>query len=296
MVDRMEMEQQSITEIWSPTFPSYACLKDIRRTTTFRDAILATVAPGDIVIEPGAGTGILTFFATEAGAARVYAVEISPVLVDFLRTSVHRNGLADRIVVIAGDATTVPLPSCADVVICELIDTGLMEEMQVDVLNALRQRGVIGPATRIIPERYSTSIELVELDDRFYGFHISGPKHEWPSFTTDATWYQIGVVPLTERGCVAEIDFSDVVPTSVHRTVTLLGRRTGLARALRLSGIAHLAPGIDVGATDTINGDKILDLVDPIAVTAGESLTLEVSYTLGGGLSTLRCVLTGNST
>jgi SAM-dependent methyltransferase len=287
---------QPITEIWSPTFPPYACLKDIRRTTTFREAILATVAPGDVVVEPGAGTGILTFFATEAGAARVYAVEISPVLADFLGTSVRRNGLADRIVVIHGDATTVPLPSHVDVVICELIDTGLMEEMQVEVMNSLRQRGVIGPATRMIPERYSTSIELVELDDRFYGFHISGPKHEWPSFTTDPTWYQIGVAPLTERGLVAEIDFNDIVPTSVQRAVTLLGRRTGVARALRLSGVAHLAPGIDVGATDTINGDKILDLAAPIAVTAGEPLTLEVSYVLGGGLSTLRCVPTGDRT
>jgi SAM-dependent methyltransferase len=246
----------AVPEIWSPTFPPYACLKDIRRTTTFRDAILATVAPGDIVVEPGAGTGILTFFAAQAGAARVYAIEISPVLADFLQTSVLRNGLADRVVVIPGDAMTVPLPSNVDVVICELIDTGLMEEMQVEVVNALRQRGVIGPATRVIPERYSTSIELVELDDRFYGFHISGPKHEWPSFTTDATWYQIGVVPLTERGLVVETDFGDMIEPRVSQTLTLTGRRTGVARALRLSGVAHLAPGIDVGATDTSTATK----------------------------------------
>lgn len=295
MVDRMDTAQP-VMEIWSPTFPPYACLKDIRRTTIFRDAILATVTPGDVVVEPGAGTGILTFFATEAGAARVYAVEISPVLADFLCTSVRRNGLADRIVVISGDATTVLLPSSVDVVICELIDTGLLEEMQVEVLNALRERGVISPTTRIIPARYSTSIELVDLDDRFYGFHISGPKHEWPSFTTDATWYQIGVVPLTDRGLVAEIDFSARVETTVQRTVTLLGRRTGVARALKLSGVAHLAPGIDVGATDTINGDKILDLMEPVPVVEGEPLTLEVSYVLGGGLSTLRCVLSEDRT
>src|SRR3954467_11733675 len=114
MAEHVEVEK-AVPEIWSPTFPSYACVKDIRRTTTFRDAILATVAPGDIVVEPGAGTGILTFFATEAGAGRVFGIGISTVLADFLQTSVRRNGLTDRVVVIPGDAMMVPLPSTVDV-------------------------------------------------------------------------------------------------------------------------------------------------------------------------------------
>jgi SAM-dependent methyltransferase len=279
------------TEIWSPTFPPYACLKDRLRTTTFRRAIHAVVSPGDIVVEPGAGTGILTFFATEAGAARVHAVEISPVLADFLQTSVRRNGLADRVEIIHGDATTVPLPASVDVVICELIDTGLMEEMQVEVLNALRARGVIGPQTKIVPGRYSTFLELVDADDRFYDFHIAVPKHEWPSFADDRLWYHNEVVPLTERALIAESDFGGVVATSVTRTLPLTGRQDGLANAVRISGTAHLAPGIDLGATDTVNGDKILDLPTLIAVAAGEPVTVEVSYVLGGGLSSFSCRL-----
>lgn len=136
---------------------------------------MATVKVGDIVVEPGAKTSILTFFAAEAGAERVYPVEITPVLAEFLQTSVDRNWLADRVTVISGDAVEVTLSSNVDVGIAELIDIGLMEEMQVAVLKALRQRGVIGPATTIIPARYSTAIGLVEVDDLFYGYHISGP-------------------------------------------------------------------------------------------------------------------------
>jgi SAM-dependent methyltransferase len=278
-------------EIWSPTLFPYACLKDLPRTSAFRRAILAVVAPGDIVVDAGSGTGIMSFFATEAGAGHVYAVEISPVLVDFIRVSVDRNSLADRVEVVAGDATTVSLPTPVDAVICELIDTGLIEEMQVEVLNALRARGVIGPRTKLVPRGYSTFIELVDVDDRFYGFHVAGPKHEWPSFMTDDVWYHTAIAPLTERALLAETDFGDHVETTVARTVTLTSRQDGLANAVRIGGAAHLAPGLDLGATETINGDKILDLPEPIGVVAGAAVTVDVSYVLGGGLSSLRCVL-----
>jgi protein arginine N-methyltransferase 1 len=278
-------------EIWSATFTPYACLKDVRRTTTFRQAIRDVVSPGDVVVDAGSGTGILSFFAAEAGAARVYALEINPVLVDFLQRTIERNGLGDRIEVVAGDATAAVLPAAVDVVICELIDTGLMEEMQVEVLNALRTRGVIGPRTKLVPNRYSTFVELVDVDDRFYGFRMAVPKHEWPSFTTDPVWYQTRVVPLTDRVTVAEADFGGIVETRVAGTVTLTGRQTGRANAVRIGGMAHLAPGTDLGATDTINGDKVLDLPEPVQVTAGAGLALDVSYVHGGGLSSLRCEL-----
>src|SRR5262249_40968228 len=154
------------------------CLKDLPRTTAFRRAVDAVVSPGDVVVDAGSGTGIMAFFAAEAGAARIYAVEISPLLADFLRVSVRRNGLSDRVRVVCGDATEAILPAAVDVVICELIDTGLIEEMQVEVLNALRMRGVIGPRTKLVPGRYSTFLELVDFDDCFYGFRVAGPKHE----------------------------------------------------------------------------------------------------------------------
>ena len=54
-----------------------------------------------VVLDVGAGSGILSFFAIQAGARRVYAVEASSIAV-YCQQLVHRNRVADKIAVIAG--------------------------------------------------------------------------------------------------------------------------------------------------------------------------------------------------
>src|SRR5665213_2085066 len=100
--------------IWSNTDYPYICLIDRKRTLAFREAIKEVVKPGDTVVEVGAGTGILSLFAVEAGAAQVTAVELDPVLVKSLGETMRANHCEDKVQIIEGDALTVELPKNVD--------------------------------------------------------------------------------------------------------------------------------------------------------------------------------------
>jgi len=66
-------------------------LDDTVRCEAFRRALQATVRPGDVVVDVGAGTGLLSFFAAQAGASRVYAIEFCPIA-DVAASLIEANG------------------------------------------------------------------------------------------------------------------------------------------------------------------------------------------------------------
>jgi hypothetical protein len=272
---------------WSSSEPVHYCLRDLERTRPLLAAIARTVRPGDTVVDAGTGSGILALAAARAGALRVFAIEIDPLLAACAETTAAQNGVADRITVIHGNALGVPLPGPVDVVIAELIDTGLLDELQVPVLNDFHARGVIGPQTRLIPERYVTFIELVSIDNVFYDFTIVAPVHDWPIFqAVGESWHPIAVRPLTARRQVIAVEFRQPAAPRVERDLTLVATADGLANGVRLSGVISVAPGISLGPTVAMNGDTILLLPEPVPLRAGELLPCRVSFAMGGGLGT----------
>lgn len=82
-------------------------LQDNVRTSTFRKAIMLNAArefENKVVLDVGAGSGILSYFAIQAGAKHVYAVEASNMAdkMKKLISSDRNNHLKDKISVIKG--------------------------------------------------------------------------------------------------------------------------------------------------------------------------------------------------
>ena len=119
------------------------------RTGAFRRAIDSVVRPGDIVLDVGAGSGILSVFAARAGAARVYAVERTSAAV-LAQELAAANGVAEIVQVIHGDVMDVELPERVDVIVSEWLGGfGIDEGMLVPVIVArdrwLKPGGVMIP-------------------------------------------------------------------------------------------------------------------------------------------------------
>ncbi|MBT4114374.1 methyltransferase domain-containing protein, partial [Candidatus Woesearchaeota archaeon] len=115
------------------------CLYDQERTRRFKRAIHKVVKPGDVVVDAGSGTGILAMFAAQSGAKKVYALELNKRFIKIIKENAKRNDFDKIIQVVHCDATKYKLPEKVDVIICELLSTGLFFEPEIQIINHLKR-------------------------------------------------------------------------------------------------------------------------------------------------------------
>jgi tRNA1Val (adenine37-N6)-methyltransferase len=88
------------------------------------DALLladfASITPGDMVVDLGAGCGIISLLLAKKGrAVFIVGLELQEELASQARRNALLNGLEERIAILVGDLRALPLASrCADVVVC----------------------------------------------------------------------------------------------------------------------------------------------------------------------------------
>jgi SAM-dependent methyltransferase len=123
-------------------------LEDEVRNQALEAMIEALVRPGDVVADLGTGTGILAALAARAGAARVYAVDASPI-VRLARQMAADNGL-DNITFIEGDIATVDLPEPVDVAFSECLGNFAFGDAMFGALHTFRERSM-RPGGRVGP-------------------------------------------------------------------------------------------------------------------------------------------------
>jgi len=140
-------------------------LADRVRVAAFREAIETRVRPGDVALDLGSGTGILGLLACRAGAARVYAVEVSG-MIEMAREIWRANGLEDRVVFVRGLSTEVDLPEKADVVVGDQVGRFAFEAGLLEYFDDARRRH-LAPGGAMIPWRVDLHLAPVECPAEF---------------------------------------------------------------------------------------------------------------------------------
>jgi ribosomal protein L11 methyltransferase len=86
------------------------------------------ISPGSRVADLGAGSAVLAIAAAKLGAAHVAAIEVDGEAIENAEENVARNGVADRVRVIEGDAgVLLPLVAPVDVVLANIISSVLVQ-------------------------------------------------------------------------------------------------------------------------------------------------------------------------
>ena len=235
-------------------------LADEARNKAYQETLDKHVRPGMHVLDIGAGSGLLAMMAARAGAERVTAVEMNPVLADVARQIVADNGYGDRIEVLNRVSLDlkvgVDLPA-ADLVVSEVLDAGLLGE---GVLPTLRHATshLMKPQARMVPAGATIYGQIVELPRqrmvnpvaKLSGFDLSA----FDRFRNPATHRPIVLNrednrPLSGPFHVAEIDFSNPPSTERHRQEVVPIIASGEAYAIVFWFDLHLDESISVSTS-----------------------------------------------
>lgn len=120
-------------------------MNDLGRSETYRKAIQGNPDnfKDKIIMDVGSGSGLLAFFAIQAGAKKVYAVEAGN-MHSVIRTLADANGWGDRIVVInkvLQDMTEDDCPgNSVDTIVAETLGTFLFGERGIETMLVARDR------------------------------------------------------------------------------------------------------------------------------------------------------------
>jgi len=139
------------------------------RTSAYARALEALIVPGAVVLDIGAGPGIMSLLACRAGASKVYAVESEDVIQLAVQAAAD-NGFSSRIEFIQAMSTEIDLPEKVDGIVTDIHGaTPLARKSLVSILDA-RDR-FLKPGGWIVPGRetvWAALISSATLYDRFF--------------------------------------------------------------------------------------------------------------------------------
>jgi amino acid adenylation domain-containing protein/non-ribosomal peptide synthase protein (TIGR01720 family) len=186
-------------------FLYYAMTHDERRNEAYKKAITASV-PGKVVVEIGTGKdAILSRFCAEAGAARIYAIELNENTARLAREAVARAGYSEIITIIHGDASKVDLPELADVCVSEIVGAIGGSEGAAVIIN--NSRRLLKDGGKMIPERSNTMMAAVSLPSEI---HDNPGFSKVPGHYTKEIFDQVGY-PFDLRLCIKKFPHDHVL-------------------------------------------------------------------------------------
>jgi SAM-dependent methyltransferase len=261
-------------------------VNDRVRMEAYRRAIHSAVRPGDVVLDVGGGSGVLTLFACQARAARVYCVERGDII-RLARELIGTNGCSDRVVFLPCDVADVELPERVDVIQSELIAQGLIGEQMAECIGVSRDR-FLKPGGRLVPEQVSLWVAPIEHSDAHAAATLPPSNHYDIDFGCFQALSDNAPMPfrIAPEGLLAEgqIAYQYIAQSAPHfdlfdARLRFEPHRPGTIHGFVAWFAAQLAPGVvldNAPSTSTCWAQLFLPLPDSVPVTPQHSIGMRL--------------------
>jgi type I protein arginine methyltransferase len=268
-------------------------LQDRERTGAFRRAIHEVVTPGDVVMDIGAGSGVLSLFACQAGARRVYALE-SGRAIEIAREMTRHSEVEDRVVLINELSHRTRIEEPVDVLVTETLwNFGFGEGILGVVLDA-RER-FLKDGARIVPEVLESWLAPVEVPELYKGFA------HWPSdYEVDMRVMRSLVMNnvhrtnfdrsslIAEPQLFARVDMREFQDHDVEGGVQFIANRSGTAHGLAGWFGAKLSPNVRISTAPPNPapnwGHAFFPLDEPVDIGRDDQLSAFMRSTNNGDI------------
>ena len=239
-------------------------LKDSDRLSVFFEAINEYDLNNDLAYDLGCGSGVLSYFLADK-FKEVIALEI-----DEKASRCAQDNLSDfkNVKVINSDALKYEFRKKADLIVCEMLDTALIDEEEVPVLNQVKKH--LKEGGEIIPQGIINTAELVSLERHYI---------HWDEDVN----YEVLSNPII----YSKINFKDDINPDFKADLNLKVNKDGIVNGLKITTYTKLNENIICGPTPMLNPPLLIPL-DERKVRANDFINVELKYIMGNGIESIK--------
>ncbi len=270
-----------------------AMIVDRVRIEAFHRALARAIRPDSVVLDIGAGAGIMSLLACKLGARRVVAIEPAA-SIHVARAIAEANGFRDRIDFIEGLSTEVTLAERADVIVSDLRGVLPFHQHHLPSIVDARAR-LLAPGGTLIPREDIVRAAPVEAPNVYDP--ITAPwtnavsainLQRARSFATNS-WTKARITPgqlLAPAQEWATLNYASITDAGAHREMLFEVGRAGTIHGFVVWFDADLDGDVRFsnapGEPDLIYGQGFFPLTEPVAVGLGDIVRLDLGADLVG--------------
>lgn len=267
---------------------------DESRMQPYVEALRNAVTPDSIVLDIGAGTGIMSILACRFGARKVYAVEPNP-LIHLAKGFAAQYKFKDKIEFIENISTKIELAEKADVLICDLHgNTPFNDASLLSIIDA-RER-LLKPDAVLIPQRDTVFLALVECEEsytneisrflrQYYDIDMTSAKHLLTNRVLSPPLNELNVV--SEPQVFTVLEYATLNESSFSSTIKWKITKKGVIHGFLSWFECELGDGLKVtnspDNSQTVYGVPFFPFDEAIEVEIGDYIEIDLNVNFENG-------------